>query len=66
MTGKALKALRAKLHRTQAQMAALVGVSKLTWGRWERGESSPLPVYRKKLAKLIAFVGRTKEGKDVA
>ena len=58
-----LKALRAKLHRTQAQMAALVGVTKLTWGRWERGECSPLPVYRRKLVKLIAFAGRTKEEK---
>ena len=58
-----LKALRVRLDRTQAQMAALVGVTKLTWGRWERGEFSPLPVYRRKLAKLIAFVGRTKEEK---
>lgn len=57
-----LKALRVRLDRTQAQMAALVGVTKLTWGRWERGEFSPLPVYRRKLAKLIAFAGRTKEG----
>jgi len=56
-----LKALRAKLHRTQAEMAALFGVTKLTWGRWERGEFTPLPVYRKKLAKLLAFAGRTKE-----
>jgi len=56
-----LKDLRSKLHRTQAEMAALFGVTKLTWGRWERGEFTPLPVYRKKLAKLLAFVGRTKE-----
>jgi DNA-binding XRE family transcriptional regulator len=58
-----LKDLRAKLHRTQAEMATLVGVTKLTWGRWERGEFTPLPVYRIKLAKLLAFVGRTKEEK---
>ena len=58
-----LKVLRTKLHRTQAEMATLVGVTKLTWGRWERGEFTPLPVYRRKLAKLIAFVGRTKEEK---
>jgi len=61
MNGVPLRKLRLKLRRSQAQMALLVGVSKLTWGRWERGEFSPLPVYRKKLAKLLAFAGRGEE-----
>lgn len=37
----ALKELRKKLHMSQADFAAAVGVSDRTVGSWERGESFP-------------------------
>lgn len=38
---------------TQAEVAAALGVSELTVGRWERGETFPHPYHRKKLCELF-------------
>ncbi len=49
MTGPQLKALRARLDLTQAQLAKSVGVAANTLARWERGEM-PIPA---SVAKLL-------------
>ena len=56
MTAQEIRSLREQLGRNQKDMAALVDVSPLTWSRWEAGKFAPLPIYRKKLAKLLLFV----------
>lgn len=45
MTPKQLKAIRAKMGKTQAEAAAGIGVDARTWRRWELGERKiPTPV----------------------
>lgn len=62
ITAEEIRQLRETLGRTQEGMAAIVETSQVTWSRWERGESSPLPVFAKKLEKLRKIVaGRTEE-----
>lgn len=41
MSKVTLKMLRAKDNLNQGQAAKLVGVSKETWGNWERGKTTP-------------------------
>lgn len=41
MTGVELKALRETRGHSQAQAAALVGVSRRTWQYWERSKNLP-------------------------
>ena len=60
MTPKEIRVLRATLGRTQAGMATVVGTTSITWGRWERGESIPLPVYQerlKRISEIVDFAG---------
>ncbi len=40
-TAKRVKALRERLDLTQAEAAALVGVTRRQWAAWEAGESKP-------------------------
>ena len=62
ITAEEIRQLRETLGRTQEGMAAIVETSQVTWSRWERGESSPLPVFAKKLEKLRRIVaGRKNE-----
>ena len=61
ITAEEIKQIRETLGRTQEGMAAIVEVSQVTWSRWERGESSPLPVFIKKLEKLKRIVSGRKE-----
>jgi DNA-binding transcriptional regulator YiaG len=55
MTDKEIRKLRDVLGRTQEQMAIILGTTSITVGRWERGESKPLPVFVSKLLKLKKF-----------
>src|SRR5437762_1496282 len=48
-----LASLRAKYNFSQLQLADLVGVTKLTLGRWERGEAVPRKYYRDKLCEAL-------------
>ena len=41
-----LKIRRITLKLTREEAANLIGVSVVTYGRWERGENMPLLVYR--------------------
>lgn len=41
LVGKNLRAHRSRLGISQAAMAELLGVTKLTVGRWERADSAP-------------------------
>lgn len=61
ITAEDIKQIRETLGRTQEGMAAIVEVSQVTWSRWERGESAPLPVFTKKLEKLKRIIGVQKE-----
>ncbi len=48
-----LAILRAKRNFSQSQLADLVGVTKLTLGRWERGEAVPRKYYQEKLCGVL-------------
>lgn len=61
MTPKKIKELRHMLGRTQEGMAEIIGTSKVTWGRWERGEHPPLKIFCEKLEKLWAFAKKQEE-----
>jgi DNA-binding transcriptional regulator YiaG len=50
--GERIRALRRRYKLTRIQLAATVGVSLLTVGRWERGETRPSPLA---LARLRAL-----------
>ncbi len=55
ISNKQIRQLRKSLGRTQIGMASIIGVSAMTWARWEKGQSSPLPVFREKLKKLLRY-----------
>jgi DNA-binding XRE family transcriptional regulator len=42
---------------TQETLAEFVGVQPTTVGRWERGETSPMPSFRPKLAEALSVPG---------
>ncbi|GHO50804.1 helix-turn-helix domain-containing protein [Ktedonospora formicarum] len=46
---------REEQHLTQQQVADQLGVTKLTVGRWERGEATPHPYVRRKLCALFSL-----------
>lgn len=52
MTPSDIKKLREDLGRSQAQMAKALKVSGRTWGRWENGDCSPIPIAEEQLEKL--------------
>lgn len=49
-----VKDLREQLQLTQEGLARKIGVSWCTVSRWERGQVSPSPLAKEKLAKLKA------------
>lgn len=52
MDAEQIKALRAKLGLTQAQMAARIGTTVTTISRWETGDRKPKGLYAKALDDL--------------
>lgn len=48
-----IKLLREKRHFDQAQLATILGTSRLAIDRWERGDTAPSPEQTKKLNALI-------------
>lgn len=48
-----LAILRAKHNFSQSRLADLVGATKLTLGRWERGEAVPRKYYQDKLCEIL-------------
>ncbi len=61
MKPEEIKNLRDQLGRTQEGMALIVNTTTTSWGRWERGETTPLPIYQEKLDKLQEFIDRRQE-----
>jgi len=59
MTPADLKHLRLTLGRTQEGMAQIVGTSLASWRRWERGDTTPLPIFRERIAKMLAYANGT-------
>jgi len=47
LTSEEVRLIRRTLGATQAQAAALVGVQRNTWARWERGERMPHPTIQR-------------------
>jgi len=59
MTPADLKELRLTLGRTQEGMAQIVGTSVASWCRWEKGITEPLPIFRERLTKMLAYANGT-------
>jgi transcriptional regulator with XRE-family HTH domain len=53
-----LRAVREEKNLTQQELADKLGVTKLTVGRWERGETHPNGYYRQKLCDLFQKTGQ--------
>ena len=64
MTGTEVQRLRRRLGVTQAQLAARVGVHKLTVSRWERGQVRVTEPMSRLLKLLAATVPRTTKKKE--
>lgn len=47
-----IKKLRKALRVTQVDFARILDVDPITISRWERGETKPLPVHKRKLMRL--------------
>ena len=54
MKGEEIKALRLRLGLTQTELAAEIGVHRVTVARWETGRKNPLPIVQRALADLDA------------
>ena len=65
MTPAEIRNLRKMLGRTQRGMADIIETTNVTWGRWERGETIPLPVFEEKLQKLYAFAKKQEEEGEI-
>ena len=50
---KKLELRRCLLGLTQEEIALKIGVPKGTYGRWERGESTPMAIYKKVIAEKL-------------
>ena len=64
MTGTEVRRLRRRLGLTQAQLAARLGVHKLTVSRWERGQVRVTEPMSRLLRLLAATEPTTKKKKE--
>ena len=62
MTGAEVRRLRRRLELTQAQLAARLGVHKLTVSRWERGQVRVTEPMSRLLRLLATAVPTTPKG----
>ena len=58
--GQKIKILRKMKEYTQEYCISVMGCSKRSWYRWERGLAYPLPIYRPKLLKIFPELGKIK------
>jgi len=58
MTPNDIKQTRLALGRTQAEFAEVLNTTKTTVSRWEQGLSSPMPVHRANIQKLIDYAAK--------
>ena len=54
MKAEEIKAMRLRLGLTQTELAAEIGVHRVTVANWETGGKSPLPIIQRALADLDA------------
>ena len=54
MKGEEIKALRLRLGLTQTELAAEIGVHRVTVTKWETSGKTPLPIVQRALADLDA------------
>jgi len=55
ITPEEIKALRLRLGRSRLSMAAIVGTTLMTIGRWERGDTTPMRIFEHRLRKLEEY-----------
>jgi DNA-binding transcriptional regulator YiaG len=60
LTSEEVRLIRQTLGATQAQAAAMVGVQRNTWARWERGERMPHPT----IQRIIRWLPRPESQAD--
>lgn len=60
LTSGEVRGIRQSLGATQAQAAAMVGVQRNTWARWERGERTPHPT----IQRIIRWLPRPESRAD--
>jgi len=56
--------IRKTLNKSQESVAEMCSTSQVTWSRWERGVTAPIPVYREKILALLEQA-RKLAGKDL-
>ncbi len=58
-----IKEIRRRLHLTQEQLAAQIGVTYSTVNRWESGKTRPSPLARKQIQEILESIqeGKGKE-----
>lgn len=56
--------IRRVLNKSQENVAQMCSTSQVTWSRWERGVTAPIPVYREKILALLEQA-RKLAGKDL-
>ena len=61
-----IRELRRLLDLTQDEAAELVGVTRNTWARWERGEIDPHPLMRAHLARAAGQLRGVRMARDRA
>lgn len=61
MTPHEIHAIREAADMTREQFAVYIGASFPSVGKWERGDSAPLPVFAEKIKKLAEEVGHVVE-----
>jgi hypothetical protein len=44
--------IRRTLDRSQESVAHMVGTNQVTWSRWERGITKPIPIFRERIQAL--------------
>jgi transcriptional regulator with XRE-family HTH domain len=64
-TPEQIKESRLAIHRTQCQVAALLGVSFAAYSRWENGHSIPQRSRWAKLWKLVEIADKRKPKREV-
>jgi DNA-binding XRE family transcriptional regulator len=44
--------IRRTFGQSQESLASMIGTNQVTWSRWERGITKPIPIFRKRILAL--------------